>query len=92
MVDAASAQQLVDEMRQVMIGVIEAVEAGGDPGVPDHILHAGLIDVMTLPQFERLMEMLVGAGFLEKRGEVYFVGRRSIKPLRSSVLRSANFA
>jgi hypothetical protein len=36
--------------------------------------------------------MLVGAGFLEKRGEVYFVGRRSIKPLRSSVLRSANSA
>ena len=82
MVDAARAQQLVDEMRQVMIGVIEAVEAGGDLGVPGHILHAGLIDVMTLPQFERLIEMLAHAGFLEKRGEVYFVGRRSIKPLR----------
>jgi hypothetical protein len=82
MIDEARAQQLVDEMRQTMLGVIEAVEAGGDLGAHGGFLHAGLTGVMTLAQFERLMAMLVGAGFLEKRGQVYFVGRRSIETLR----------
>lgn len=52
--------------------VIEAVQASPQ-GVPGGHLYAALMSVgLTLEQFERLMGLLVEAGKVAKRGQLYY--------------------
>jgi len=52
--------------------LIDAVKIGGDLGVPGGHLYAALIGKLSLQQFESLMSGIVSAGYLTKRGDLYF--------------------
>jgi hypothetical protein len=67
------AKEMVRALLAVADAVADIVKAGGKLGTPGGTLYAALMTHgCTLEQFEMLMKVLVDAGKLEKRGQLYF--------------------
>lgn len=63
----------VRAVSQVCDAIVEAVREAGGQGAPAGPLYAALMNIgCSLEQFEMIMNTLVAAGRLTKRGECYF--------------------
>lgn len=56
--------------------VHETIVECGDAGAPDGVIYAALMTQgCSLEQWERIRDLLVGSGLVEKRGNLLFAGR-----------------
>jgi hypothetical protein len=66
-------ESAVNLLKVICDTIVEAVKAGGPLGVPGGTLYAALmVHGCTLQQFETFMDVLVSAGKLTRRGDLYF--------------------
>ena len=65
-------REATEGMRQVLAIFLEAVKAGGEHGAPAGHMYAALQDCVSLDQFNAIMGVLVKAGKVRKRGDLYF--------------------
>lgn len=65
--------EVIKAFREICKVMVEAVKAGDQTmGTPGGHLYAAVMGYMSLGQFEQLMALLVGGGYLRKRGQCYF--------------------
>jgi hypothetical protein len=55
----------------IMDAIIGAVHEGGAEGAPSGVMYAVLSAYMELGVYQRLMDMMVGAGLLVRSGHLY---------------------
>lgn len=67
-------------LKQILGAVVETVREAGPTGAPGGHIYAALMHVgVTLDQYERIMDTLVQAKILVKRGQCYFPGEREVQ-------------
>ena len=63
----------VDAITELCFIIVEAVQDMGPMGAPSGPMYASLMSTgITLDQYQRVMDGLVAAGKLKRRGHVYF--------------------
>jgi hypothetical protein len=63
----------VETMTELLKIIVEAVKDMGTMGAPSGPMYAALMSTgMTLDQYQTIMDGLVSAGKLKRRGHVYF--------------------
>ena len=63
----------VEAMTELLKIIVEAVKDMGTMGAPSGPMYAALMSTgMTLDQYQTIMDGLVAAGKLKRRGHVYF--------------------
>lgn len=68
-------RQRFDGFRMILDALLDAVRAAGDHGASGGVMYAALMahaPSCTAAQFEELMSILVDAGRVTKRGQLYF--------------------
>lgn len=72
-------QELV-AIKALCDAIVAAVDAGGEFGAPGGVLYSALMSHgCSLPQFERIMSGMIGAGLLCKVGERYYLGELGLE-------------
>src|SRR3990167_8271599 len=60
-------------LREIAGAIVEVVNRAGPMGAPGGVVYAGLMaQGCTLNQFQQIMDGMIGANLLRKRGECYF--------------------
>ncbi len=73
-VEHPSGKQILEAIRQLGDAVCEAVAVAGERGAPGGVIYLALNSFgLSLDAYEKLMDALIGAGRIEKRGELYFL-------------------
>ena len=71
---AVASEAKVAAVKAILDSIVEAVAAAGKLGAPAGHLYAALMAYgFDIHQFESIMNVLVRAGKLERRGDLYFV-------------------
>ena len=65
-------QQQVNAVRQIVAAFLDTVRESGSNGAPAGVMYAAAMGMMTLNQFDQIMEALVATGKVRKSGNVYY--------------------